>query len=96
MIAGILTEETQAREAERRATDLASYSDAVRRRLLRDLPVSVFYTHFMGPVVILAQLQEKGEMEITDDVLRLTFEGIERAVGVPDEPDREGAPSATP
>jgi hypothetical protein len=51
--------------------------------VLRDLPIQVFYAHFAGPFFVLAQVQEKQEIEITDEILRQTFEGVARAVGAP-------------
>jgi AcrR family transcriptional regulator len=77
---GILTEETRSREIEMHEAGVASFAEAVRRRLLRDLPLQVFYALFMGPVLVLAQMQERQEIEITGDLLRLTFEGVARSV----------------
>jgi AcrR family transcriptional regulator len=80
---GILSEETLARERDRRAKGLVSFEEAVRQGVLRDLPIQVFYAHFAGPFFVLAQVQEKQEIEITDEILRQTFEGVARAVGAP-------------
>jgi AcrR family transcriptional regulator len=77
---GILAEETRAREVEMHAAGVASFAEAVRRRLLRDVPLQVFYALFMGPVLVLARMQERREIEITEEILRLTFDGVARAV----------------
>lgn len=86
---GILTEETRARQAELHAEGVETFRDAIRQGLIRDVPVQVFYALFMGPVLVLAQLREKQEIEITEEILRLTFEGVARAVFVT-EPDVGG------
>ncbi|MFL5619611.1 MAG: TetR/AcrR family transcriptional regulator [Gemmatimonadaceae bacterium] len=82
----ILTEET--REAERRmdAEGLVNFEHAVAGGRLRDLPLQVFWALVAGPIFLLAQMRDAGEMEITDDVLRSTFDGVCRSV----------LPSATP
>lgn len=82
---GILSEETLARERDRRAEGVVSFEQAVRQGVLRDLPIQVFYAHFAGPFLVLAQVQEKQEIEITEEILRQTFEGVARAVGVPEK-----------
>ena len=81
---GILSTETRAREAERQATGAAEFAAAIRQGVLRDLPLHVFFAHFMGPILVLSQSREKQEIEITDELLLLTFEGVERAVCVTD------------
>lgn len=82
---GILSEETRALEAERQAAGARSYAEAVRRGFLRDEPVQVMFSHFFGPILVLVQLQEKREMEVTEEILRLTFEGVVRAIWLPEE-----------
>ncbi len=77
---GILTAETRAREVEMHAAGVASFAEAVRTRLLRDVPIQVFYALFMGPVLVLARMQESREIEITEEILRRTFDGVARAV----------------
>jgi AcrR family transcriptional regulator len=77
---GILTAETRAREVEMHAAGVASFGEAVRRGLLRDVPIQVFYALFMGPVLVLSQMRERREIEITEEILRRTFEGVARAV----------------
>jgi hypothetical protein len=40
----------------------------------------VFWALAAGPIFVLSQMREAGELEITDDVLRETFEGVCRSV----------------
>lgn len=76
----ILTDET--RDAERRmnAEGLANFEHAVAAGRLRDLPLQVFWALVAGPIFLLAQMRDAGEMEITDDALRETFDGVCRSV----------------
>jgi AcrR family transcriptional regulator len=76
----IITEET--REAERRmhAEGLANFEQAVAAGRLRDLRIEVFWALVAGPIFLLAQMRDAGEIEITDDVLRTTFDGVCRSV----------------
>ena len=87
---GILSDET--REAERRlnAEGLAHFDQAVAGGRLRDLPLQVFWALVAGPIFLLSQMRDAGEMEITDDVLRTTFDGVCRSV----LPERDAATSA--
>jgi AcrR family transcriptional regulator len=83
----ILTSET--REAERRmnADGLKNFEAAVAAGALRDIPLHVFWALVAGPIFTLAQMRDAREMEITDDVLRSTFDGVCRSV----LPERGGA-----
>jgi len=76
----ILTDDT--RDAERRmnAEGLVNFEHAVAAGRLRDLPLQVFWALVAGPIFLLAQMRDAGEMEITDDVLRVTFDGVCRSV----------------
>lgn len=76
----ILTDDT--REAERRlnAEGLRNFEHAVAGGRLRDLSVQVFWALVAGPIFQIAQMRDAGEMEITDDVLRSTFDGVCRSV----------------
>lgn len=77
---GILTEET--REVERRlaAAGREQFTQAVHDGVVRALPLPVFWALFVGPIHLLAQMRAAGELAITDDVLRETFEGVRRSV----------------
>ena len=76
----ILTDDT--REAERRmnAEGLKNFEAAVAGGRLRDIPLQVFWALVAGPIFTLAQMRDAGEMEITDEVLRATFDGVCRSV----------------
>ena len=76
----ILTEETRAQYVEGRERGLAHFASAVRSGHLRDLSVEVFYALFAGPALVLAHMRDKDEIEVTEEVLRATFEGVRRAV----------------
>jgi AcrR family transcriptional regulator len=86
----ILTDGT--REAERRsnAEGLANFDQAVAGGRLRDLPLHVFWALVAGPIFLLSQMRDAGEMEVTDDVLRTTFDGVCRSV----LPERDAAMTA--
>ena len=85
----ILTDDT--RDAERRmnAEGLANFDQAVAVGRLRDLPLQVFWALVAGPIFLLSQMRDAGEMEITDDVLRVTFDGVCRSV----LPERDAIPA---
>ena len=76
----ILTEETRAAQQRMEAAGVEQFDDAVARGFLRDLPRPVFYALLVGPIFVLAQLREKREIEITDEVLRMTYDGVSRSV----------------
>ena len=77
---GILSEETCAWREGTAAARLPAYAEGIERGLLRDQPVQVFWAHFMGPILVLSHMRDLGEIEVTDEVLRLTFEGVARSV----------------
>ncbi len=76
----ILTDAT--RDAERRmnAEGLENFEAAVAGGRLRDIPLQVFWALVAGPSFTLAQMRDAGEMEITEEVLRATFDGVCRSV----------------
>lgn len=76
----ILTAETRETEQRAQAVGLARFDQAIAVGFIRDLPVQVFYALFAGPIFILARMRETGEIEVTDEVLRATFDGVCRAV----------------
>jgi AcrR family transcriptional regulator len=76
----ILTGETRARYLALREHGLESFSAGVRAGQLRDLPIEVFYSLFAGPVFVLAHMRDKQEIEVSEEILRLTFEGVARGV----------------
>jgi TetR/AcrR family transcriptional regulator, repressor of fatR-cypB operon len=76
----ILTEETRAIEHRKHAEGMTSFQRAVAAGRLRDLSLQVFWALATGPIFMLVQMRDAGEMEITDDVLRSTFDGVCRSV----------------
>jgi AcrR family transcriptional regulator len=76
----ILTDETRAIEHRKHAEGMMSFQHAVAAGRLRDLSLQVFWALATGPIFMLAQMRDAGEMEITDDVLRSTFGGVCRSV----------------
>jgi TetR/AcrR family transcriptional regulator, repressor of fatR-cypB operon len=77
---GIISEETLAQRQEMGAAGLTMYREGVDQGMLRDVPVTVFWAHFMGPILVLSHLRDVGEIEITDEILHQTFEGVARSV----------------
>ena len=84
---GILSDATRAAEQRMDAEGFTQFEDATARRLLRPMPRQVFYALFAGPIASLVQMRDAGELEVTDAVLRATFDGVCRSVlppgGVP-------------
>jgi len=76
----ILTQETRDEEYRRNLEGFAKFDLAVAQGQLRDLPRPVFYALLVGPIFVLAQLRETGELEVSDDVLRVTFDAVCRSV----------------
>lgn len=77
---GILSEETRATEQAQDADGQVMFQDAIAQGLLRDLTRHVFLALFVGPILTLVQLRDTGEIEVTEDVLRATFDGVCRSV----------------
>ena len=76
----ILTDETREVERRKNAEGLMSFEHAVAAGRLRDVSLQVFWALAMGPIFVLSQMRDAGEMDITDDVLRSTFDGVCRSV----------------
>jgi TetR/AcrR family transcriptional regulator, repressor of fatR-cypB operon len=76
----ILTDQTRAIEHRKHAEGMMSFQHAVAAGRLRDLSLQVFWALATGPIFMLAQMRDAGEMEITDEVLRSTFDGVCRSV----------------
>jgi AcrR family transcriptional regulator len=77
---GILTPETRDTALREQADGFTSFDEAVAEGRLRDLPRPLFYALFAGPILVLAQLRDSGEIEVSDEVLRATFAGVCRSV----------------
>ena len=77
---GILADETRASEQQMEEEGLAMFAAAVSSGHLRAMSRYEFWALFAGPIAMLVQMRESGEVEITDDVLRSTFSGVCRSV----------------
>ncbi len=77
---GILTEETRDIERREHAQGMASFEQAVAAGQLRAMSLQEFWALAVGPITQLAQMSDTGELEITDEVLRTTFDGVCRSV----------------
>jgi AcrR family transcriptional regulator len=77
---GILSEETRAFEQRMDAQGLVLYEQAVAKGHLRAMSRYVFWALLVGPVYALVQMRDASETEITEDVLRATFDGVCRAL----------------
>jgi len=82
---GILTDETRAAEQRLEAEGSARLGEMVARGSRRTLSPQVFHALFAGPIAVLAQMRETGEIEATDAMLRATFDGVCRSVLPPSD-----------
>ena len=87
---GILSEETRDAERRKHAEGLASFEQAVAAGHLRRMSLHVFWALAVGPITQLAQMSDAGEIEVTDDVLRASFDGVCRSVLPDSEPHAAG------
>jgi AcrR family transcriptional regulator len=76
----ILTAETRETEQRMHAEGMTHFDEAVARGTFRAVSLQVFWALIAGPIFVLSQMRDTGEIAITDDVLRATFEGVCRAV----------------
>jgi len=77
---GILSDETRDFEARMDARGLVVYEAAVANGQLRSMGRYAFWALLAGPVYALVQMRDAGETEITDEILRTTFDGVCRAL----------------
>jgi AcrR family transcriptional regulator len=77
---GILTAETRAIEQQISAEGVRDYGNAVADGILWNMPPQIFWSMFAGPILLLAHMRDGKEIEITDEVLRTTFDAVCRAV----------------
>ena len=77
---GILSEATRDFERRQHAQGLASFEQAVAAGRLRAMSLHAFWALAVGPITQLTQMCAAGEIEITDDLLRTTFDGVCRSV----------------
>jgi TetR/AcrR family transcriptional regulator, repressor of fatR-cypB operon len=77
---GILSDETRAVEQRIDAEGLLRYEEAVAQGYLRGMSRYVIWALLAGPVYALVQMRDAGETEITEELLRATFDGVCRAL----------------
>ncbi|HEV7991705.1 MAG TPA: TetR/AcrR family transcriptional regulator [Gemmatimonadaceae bacterium] len=76
----ILTAETRDAEQRMHAEGMVHFDQAVARGTFRPISLQVFWALLAGPIFVLSQMRATGEIEITDDVLEATFDGVCRSV----------------
>ena len=86
-VSAILTDETMEIERLQHAEGLKEFQGAVAAGHLRQMSIHVFWALAVGPIFQLTQMCVTGEIEVTDEVLRATFDGVCRSV----LPDRDVA-----
>ena len=79
-VSSVLTAETQARKAETDAEIARTFFPDVIEQVEGTLLRYVGYALIAGPIQVLAQMRDKGEIEITDELLEHTFARVERAL----------------
>jgi len=79
-VSSVLTEETHAKKSEMEADLLKKFFPEAIVQLEDPLSRYVLYAMFAGPIQILSQLRDKGEIEISDELLELTFQRVEKAL----------------
>jgi AcrR family transcriptional regulator len=84
---GILSDETRAVEQRMDGEGLVRYEQAVAEGYLRSMSRYVIWALLAGPVYALVQMRDAGETEITEELLRATFDGVCRAL-VPEQDAR--------
>lgn len=77
---GILSDETRAFEQQMDAQGLVVYERSVAEGHIRSMPRYVLWALLAGPVYALVQMRDAGETEITEDLLRQTFDGVCRSI----------------
>jgi AcrR family transcriptional regulator len=77
---GILTAETREIEQQISAEGIRDYGNAVAGGILWNMSPQIFWAIFAGPIFLLAHMRDGKEIEITDEVLRTTFDAVCRAV----------------
>ena len=77
---GILSDETRASEQQMDAQGLVVYERSVAEGHIRSMPRYVLWALLAGPVYALVQMRDAGETQITEDLLRQTFDGVCRSI----------------
>ncbi len=89
-VSSVLTPETQALKAEMEAEVMEAFFPDVIERIEGSLLRYVGYALIAGPIQVLAQMRDKGEVAITDELLEQTFARVEKAL-TPPSPGLRGA-----
>lgn len=76
----VLTHATLAAKAEVEKEANARFIAALTSGKLNPWPRQVHYALLEGPILVLAHLRDKGEIEITDEILEQTFQGVASAM----------------
>ena len=79
-VSSILTAETRDTELRMNAEGRAHFERGVASGTFHYFTVQVFWALVAGPIFVLAQMRDAGEIEITDELLRQTYEGVSRSV----------------
>lgn len=76
----VLTPETLAAKAEieREAND--RFGAALASGKLQPWPRQVHFALLEGPILVLAHLRDKGEIEVTDDILEMTYQAVAKTM----------------
>ena len=81
-VSSVLRPETQARKAEMEREVAQTFFPELAERVDGSPLRYIGYALIAGPIQVLAQMRDKGEIEITDGLLEQTFERVERALRV--------------
>ena len=79
-VSSVLTPETQARKVEMEAEIAKTFFPALVESVAGSPLRYVGYALIAGPIQVLAQMRDKGEIEITNELLEQTFARVERAL----------------
>lgn len=79
-VSSVLTAETQARKIEIEAEVIRTFFPTLLEQLHTSPLRYVGYALIAGPIQILAHMRDKGEIEVTDELLTLTFARVEKAL----------------
>lgn len=76
----ILTTETREAELRMNAEGFAQFDEAVASGAIRAMSRQLFWALMAGPIFVLMQMRDSGELVITEQVLQATFDGVCRSV----------------
>ena len=76
----ILSQETRDTEQRMHAEGMVHFDEAVARGTFRPISLQVFWALVAGPIFVLIQMRDSGEIVVTDELLHATFDGVCRAV----------------